>query len=319
MMRTAWVCVLVSALVGCRTVEPTRLRFERMASSGGSDSNSGNSSQGSGDSGDSSQSNSGNSSQSNSGNSSQGSGNSSQGSGNSSQSNSGNSSEGSGNSSQGSGQSSNNSSQGSGQSTANSNDSTGQSAPSSVRSSEQTGNGVNGSLQASADSTAATGGRAGQSSAQSTRNSAAWSVQLTIQPMLSTVVLAGTAALVGLAIWGGLGLTAATADQPGQREKQGAAAAAYLRANENQLRQDLALGAGRTVEDLAAAAGIRPENLPRFGRMLRRHRAELLAHLDGGPITHATALELLGRIGELAKQDPALAEDYRAFMAAHGG
>ncbi len=96
----------------------------------------------------------------------------------------------------------------------------------------------------------------------------------------------------------------------------GRAAQVYLRARTHQLREDLALGAGPTVEDLAAAARIRREHLGVFGRVLRANRKELLALAESSTLTPEHALAWLERVGELARADPRLDEDRRAFLAA---
>jgi len=99
-------------------------------------------------------------------------------------------------------------------------------------------------------------------------------------------------------------------------EEVGRAAQVYLRARTHQLREDLALGAGPTVEDLAEAAHIRRENVGTFGRLLRTHRRELLAMADSRTLTPERALAWLERVGELARSDARLDEDRRAFLSA---
>ena len=56
------------------------------------------------------------------------------------------------------------------------------------------------------------------------------------------------------------------------------------------LRQSLALGAGRAVEDLARLCGIGRGHIAPFGRLLRRHRA-LLAPLIADPARDADSLQ----------------------------
>ncbi|HYO58174.1 hypothetical protein [Archangium sp.] len=98
----------------------------------------------------------------------------------------------------------------------------------------------------------------------------------------------------------------------------GQAAQAYLRARTHQLREDLALGAGPSIEDLAAMARIRRENLRVFGRLLREHRGELLSLAESSALTPERALVWLERVGQLARTEPRLEEDRLAFLAAHG-
>ncbi|QDE87391.1 hypothetical protein BHS07_35135 [Myxococcus xanthus] len=99
-------------------------------------------------------------------------------------------------------------------------------------------------------------------------------------------------------------------------KEAGRAAQVYLRARTHQLREDLALGAGPTVEDLAAAARIRREHLGLFGRVLRANRKELLEMAEASTLTPDRALAWLERVGELARAEPRLEEDRRAFLAA---
>jgi hypothetical protein len=92
----------------------------------------------------------------------------------------------------------------------------------------------------------------------------------------------------------------------------------YLNARTYQLREDLALGAGPTVEDLAALAHIRREHLGIFGRLLRAHRKELLELADTRALTPERALQWLQRVGEIALTDPRLEEDRDAFLVTYG-
>lgn len=144
------------------------------------------------------------------------------------------------------------------------------------------------------------------SSANSTRESSAATSQET-RPILS--VTAGATTLVGLGylFWSALTKTAAA-------PVAAPAATAFLRANHRQLEQDLALGAGPAIEDLAAIGRIRRENLARFARALRSHRAELLRLSHPSTLTEARAVETFRRIGLIAAEDPALAEDSRRFL-----
>jgi hypothetical protein len=239
----------------------------------------------------------------NSGASSGGSGNSSGGSGNSSG--------GSGNSSGGSG----NSSGGSADSSGGSADSSGNSSQGSANASGNTANGLNASADSSANSVqgsvASTSQGLADSSAQSTRASL---------PILATVAMGVTVVGVGYLIWGQATRASLALPPPVPPAPAAPAAAAqFLRASERQLRMDLAVGAGPAIDDLAALAEIRPRNLPRFGRLLREHRHELLTWTDARALTPAVAAQVLRRVGEIAAQDGALAEDGRAFRERHPG
>ena len=220
---------------------------------------------------------------------------SSEGSSNSSQSESSNSSGDSSNSSGESSQGSGDSSQNSGESSQNS----GQ------WSSEATKN-TEGTTNNSADAT--------RGSSENSKSSQSRSSEATSGPVLSSTLVGTTVGGLGLAIWKIL-VSIPAAPAPAA---VGQAAQVYLRANTHQLREDLALGAGPTIEDLAAMAGIRRANLGAFGRLLRAHRGELLSLADSATLTPERALVWLERVGQLARTEPRLEEDRRAFLAIHG-
>lgn len=90
-------------------------------------------------------------------------------------------------------------------------------------------------------------------------------------------------------------------------------ARSWLMANELQLQQDLALGAGPTLEDLAGLAGILPAHQAHFGRVLQRHRASLLVSRQ---VTPEEAAAVLARVGDLVMTDPVLRPDGLAVLAA---
>lgn len=96
-----------------------------------------------------------------------------------------------------------------------------------------------------------------------------------------------------------------------------AATMMYLRDNAEQLKQDLALGAGPSLDDLAAAAQIRMEDRPLFARTLQLHRAELLALAREDALDEHRAVAFLERIGLLVRNDPVLRRNYEAFVARH--
>lgn len=133
--------------------------------------------------------------------------------------------------------------------------------------------------------------------------------------VLSFSLVGATVGGLGLAFWQ---ILHAAPVGPPPPANVGQAAQAYLRARTHQLREDLALGAGPSIEDLAAMARIRRENLRVFGRVLREHRSELLTLADSSTLTPERALSWLERVGQLASTEPALREDRRAFLAAHG-
>ncbi len=133
--------------------------------------------------------------------------------------------------------------------------------------------------------------------------------------VLSFSVVGATVGGLGLAFWM---IIKAPPVGPPPPANVGQAAQAYLRARTHQLREDLALGAGPSIEDLAAMARIRRENLRLFGRVLREHRGELLSLAAASSLTPEHALGWLARVGQLARTEPRLEEDRLAFLAAYG-
>ena len=206
-------------------------------------------------------------------------------------------------SSDSSGSSNGNSTANSVQSSANSTaDSAASRLPSSVQSSEAS--------RPSSDQSSATTAQSDQSTDQSTRNSSQTEPATNAAPIFSTVGVATTVGAVAVIIW-------TRSAKPSPRAAE--AAQAFLRANRFQLQEDLALGAGRSIDDLAALARIRAANVPRFAQLLRSHRSELLALADARALTPGRAALALRRIGELAAGDPVLAEDGRLALIAFDG
>lgn len=80
-------------------------------------------------------------------------------------------------------------------------------------------------------------------------------------------------------------------------------ARAWLKANRLQLRQDLALGAGPAIEDLAGVAGIPPEHRGHFGKVLQRARSRFSASSE---VTLLEAARVMSSVGELVLGDPLL-------------
>ena len=287
-MRRHWnaaaLCLAgVMAVSGCRT--PAAMGPQGMSASdtGGGGSDSGGSD--SGGSGDSSQGDSSNSDSGGSGDSSQG-----------DSSNSGGSSDSGGSSEGGSSDSGGSSGEG-GSSQGGTSDGT-------SRSSEEGG---------SSEGSSGTEKAEGEASRSNSRNSSQSNGDVMSAATVGALVVG-----LGVVIWQAY---AAAERRRGavEPEELGRAAQVYLRARTHQLREDLALGAGPTVEDLAAAARIRREHLGVFGRMLRTHRHELLAMANASTLTPARALAWLERVGELARADPRLDEDRQAFLLTPAG
>ncbi|WP_240358329.1 hypothetical protein [Myxococcus vastator] len=262
---------------------------------------------------------------SNSGASSEGSdsGASSEGSGESSQSDSGASSEGSGDSSQ-SESSGSSGEEGSSQSESSGSSEEGSSHSESSGSSEEgashSESSDNESTEVASRSSEEGGtseGSAGTEKAdgEASRSRSDNSSQSNNNDVASAVTVAALVVGLGIIIW--QAYAAAERRRRGVSPKEaGRAAQVYLRARTHQLREDLALGAGPTVEDLAAAARIRREHLGLFGRVLRANRKELLEMAEASTLTPDRALAWLERVGELARAEPRLEEDRRAFLAA---
>lgn len=170
------------------------------------------------------------------------------------------------------------------------------------------------SAQSSGDSSKSNSGesKSGESSKDGTSKSHTGNGSGSALPSATTAT--GTSAGIGFLMWH-VSQQAAVLPPAAAPAEVGKAAQVYLRARSHQLREDLALGAGPTLEDLAAAARIRRENLGTFGRLLRAHREELLTLADTRALTPERAVEWLRRVGQLALTDARLAEDHRAFVA----
>jgi hypothetical protein len=86
----------------------------------------------------------------------------------------------------------------------------------------------------------------------------------------------------------------------------------WLLANEVQLKQDLALGAGPALDDLAGLARIAPERRAHFGKMMQKNRVLFLLPRDATP---EQAARMMSRVGELVLADPILRIDGEAVLA----
>jgi hypothetical protein len=89
----------------------------------------------------------------------------------------------------------------------------------------------------------------------------------------------------------------------------------WVKPHARQLRADLAAGAGPTIDDLAAMAGIRQVHLGRFGRVLRAQRAELLAYLEGETLTPELSARLMLAVGRIGWSDPVIAAEAGRALA----
>ncbi len=278
-MLRAMRTVWLAGLVGVSACVAPRVLGPSAANS--SDSNSGNST--------------GDSSAASSGNSSNSSGNSSNSSGNSGAS--------SANSSNASGASSNNSSASSGQSSGQSAQSSDASKASS-NSSNQSSHNSQGSSDANSSSRATSDNTTNNQNLQHSSVAAAGSALLTT-----------TGVAIGLIVYF---VGRAQRNPPAEKLNDAAKPAqAWLRANQRQLRQDLALGAGPTLEDLAAAAEVPRAHYAHFARLLASHRDDLLSPLKGSDVTLQAAVDVLSRIGAWALADAVLHEDAERALTRH--
>ncbi|WP_223639209.1 hypothetical protein [Corallococcus sp. EGB] len=137
--------------------------------------------------------------------------------------------------------------------------------------------------------------------------------------LLSTATVALTVLGLGIVIWQSYEHSARRKGRRPSPREVGEAAQVYLRARTHQLREDLALGAGPTVDDLAQAAHIRRGNQDVFGKLLRTHRQELLKMADAKTLTPERARAWLERVGQLARTEPRLEEDRQAFLQQQEG
>ena len=114
-------------------------------------------------------------------------------------------------------------------------------------------------------------------SSTSTSTTSMFAVWAVLDPMFSTTTK----------ITDGISSTTNTALAPFS------AAKLYISHNQVALKQDITLGAGQTVEDLARLCGLDPSHDARFGRALRAQRAALLPHLSADEPSDQAILDFL--------------------------
>lgn len=185
-----------------------------------------------------------------------------------------------------------------------------------------------GSSNSQSSGSDSSGSSASGSSGESTQstNQASGNSQSVLTAASASLALSG----VGLLMWylmpssqatqssqssGKLSDSSESGKRKRRRHRLQVAAMTYLRAQSDQLLEDLALGAGPTIDDLAGMARLRPENVARFGRLLRLHRAELVPLLAPDGLTPEGAERAFQRIGEISWADPALREDGERYLA----
>lgn len=92
-----------------------------------------------------------------------------------------------------------------------------------------------------------------------------------------------TAVLAGVALVAGLGITTVLAVRSQRAEEE--ALQTYLNQNGVAVQQDLYLGAGESLLDLAQIFGVQEAELPLFSEHLFLHRQELAGFLEAGDAT----------------------------------
>ena len=107
--------------------------------------------------------------------------------------------------------------------------------------------------------------------------------------LLTTVTTGGLVTTVG-----GIVLTVMVARPDPQAMKS------YIRHNAVALHEDLTLGAGPTVDDLARAFGVPEAEVGGFGRALRSRRASLVALIGDGDVDDARTARFVKLVGSVA-------------------
>lgn len=80
----------------------------------------------------------------------------------------------------------------------------------------------------------------------------------------------------------------------------------YVRHNQVALQQDITVGAGQTVEDLAALCGVSGDEVKPFGRALRAHRAAILAQINGQDLEREQIVAFVKELARAMNTDDAL-------------
>jgi len=91
---------------------------------------------------------------------------------------------------------------------------------------------------------------------------------------------------------------------------------AYIRQNAVALQQDMTVGAGDSIEDLAAAFQVSEENIPAFAAALHAKRGELLPLTNVGELDQARADAFFEIIANTMNQTPALHQDFQRIAKA---
>lgn len=91
---------------------------------------------------------------------------------------------------------------------------------------------------------------------------------------------------------------------------------AYIRQNAVALQQDMTLGAGESIDDLAAAFQVSEENIPAFTAAVHAQRSELLPLTDVGALDSKRADAFFAIVATTMSQTPALHQDFQRIAKA---
>src|SRR5690554_3973051 len=91
---------------------------------------------------------------------------------------------------------------------------------------------------------------------------------------------------------------------------------AYIRQNAVALQQDVTIGAGDLIDDLAAAFQVSEENIPAFAAALHAKRGELLPLTNVGELDAKRADAFFAIIANTMNQTPALHQDFQRIAKA---
>lgn len=80
----------------------------------------------------------------------------------------------------------------------------------------------------------------------------------------------------------------------------------YMRANAVAMQEDIAVGGGRTIEDLASMCGLKPEDMSAFAKLLREQREPLIAMLEPSGLDATRAIKFAAHIEDAMRQDQRL-------------
>ena len=123
---------------------------------------------------------------------------------------------------------------------------------------------------------------------------------------LTTSYAVVTGVVAALAVMIPLGLT--TTVGSGAMDDKNASMEQYLRQNQSEVREALALGQGPLVDDMSGALGLTPVERAALGRMLRREREVFGALADPTLLTPERAGLFIDHLAASMASDPALSD-----------